>query len=92
VSNNLPNNQSNDGWEGLDNSNIIKNEPSEIDTAFFKAFNTIDGQKVLNYLMHKTTNQPTWTPGNEPSYGYYREGQNSIIKEIQNKINRCKNG
>tara|TARA_Y100000114_G_scaffold124567_1_gene120408 strand:+ start:253 stop:576 length:324 start_codon:yes stop_codon:yes gene_type:complete len=80
------------GWDGV-NSNIQpfrKNtqEQDELDKAFSQCFNTKAGQVVLNYLSKKTIDQPAWIPGAEPSHGYSREGQNSVIREIKLRIER----
>ena len=80
------------GWEGLE---VLGNKPKdnqrEIDVSNARTFNTKDGKKVLEYLISKTIKQPTWIPGSEPSFGYAREGQNSVIRDIQTRIERAKN-
>lgn len=85
---------SSEGWEGLTDYEVPNKppEPSEIDKIFFRTFSTEDGQKVLVYLKNCTIDQPTWTPGADASHGYLREGQNSITREIINRLRRCKNG
>ena len=54
-------------------------------------FDTEEGKKVLEHLKSKTLNQPTWVPGSEPSFGYAREGQNSVIRDILMRMERAKN-
>ena len=83
------------GWEGLEVlDKTPKKEPKdhqiELDKAFARTFETDEGQKVLKHLMEKTLGQPTWVPGLDNSYGYSREGQNSIIREINQRIERAK--
>tara|TARA_R100000278_G_C5371245_1_gene128989 strand:+ start:257 stop:433 length:177 start_codon:yes stop_codon:yes gene_type:complete len=56
-----------------------------------RCFSTEEGQKVLQHLQSITIDQPAWTPGAEPSYGYAREGQNSIVREIIQRMRRCNN-
>jgi len=81
------------GWDGL-NATVqeLPNEPSELDKSFQRCFQTEDGQKVLEYFISVTIDQPTWIPGAKPSFGYARDGQNSIIREIQGRIRRAING
>tara|TARA_R100001086_G_C11816667_1_gene253035 strand:- start:906 stop:1169 length:264 start_codon:yes stop_codon:yes gene_type:complete len=82
------------GWEGID----VLNEKSregvldqlELDKSFARTFETEEGKKVLKYLISRTLNQPTWVPGGDTSFGYAREGQNSIVREIQTRIERAK--
>ena len=82
------------GWEGID----VLNEKSregvldqlELDKSFARTFETEEGKKVLKYLISRTLHQPTWIPGGDTSFGFAREGQNSIIREIQTRIERAK--
>jgi len=83
-----------EGWEGLTDLEVDNKPPeaSELDKNFFRTFQTEDGEKVLRYLKTCTIDQPTWTPGADASHGYLREGQNSITREIINRLRRCNNG
>lgn len=67
-------------------------QPSQTDFLYANVFNTADGQKVLEHLKSVTIDQPSWYPGDDPSFGYSREGQNSIVREILTRLRRCKNG
>tara|TARA_A100001015_G_C15026702_1_gene730895 strand:+ start:2279 stop:2572 length:294 start_codon:yes stop_codon:yes gene_type:complete len=83
---------SNSDWEGIDDPFVVfKNEPSEIDKTYMRVFSSEEGQKVLEHLKSITIDQPAWTPGAEPSFGYSREGQNSIVREIIQRMRRCNN-
>jgi hypothetical protein len=83
------------GWEGIE---VLDQEPKgepkdkqiELDKAFARTFDTDEGKKVLAHLISRTLEQPTWVPGADNSYGYAREGQNSIIREINKRIERTK--
>jgi hypothetical protein len=82
------------GWDGLEAEpqRLVEIDiHAEIDQAIWRVFNTPDGQKVLGHLIAITVDQPAWTPGADPSYGYAREGQNSIIREIQSRMRRSQN-
>jgi len=80
------------GWDGV-NSTVEpfrqdKNEQRDLDTCFAQCFQTESGKKVLEYFEKITIDQPAWIPSADPSYGYAREGQNSIIREIKQRIRR----
>tara|TARA_R110002110_G_scaffold41097_5_gene130959 strand:+ start:1281 stop:1529 length:249 start_codon:yes stop_codon:yes gene_type:complete len=62
---------------------------SEIDKAFGQCFSTAAGKKVLAHLRKSTVEQPTWFAGEDASYGYAREGQNSLVREIERRIARA---
>jgi hypothetical protein len=34
--------------------------------------------------------QPVAVPGSDPSYGFYREGQNSVVRDIEARIKRAR--
>jgi hypothetical protein len=83
------------GWDGIEfldvkPKNETKDTELETNKAFARTFETEEGKKVLQFLINKTLQQPTWIPGGDNSYGYAREGQNSIIREIQQRIERAK--
>jgi hypothetical protein len=83
------------GWDGIEFLDVkpkseTKDTELETNKAFARTFETKEGKKVLEFLINKTLQQPTWIPGGDNSYGYAREGQNSIIREIQQRIERAK--
>ncbi len=60
----------------------------ELDKIFVRCFSTESGQSVLEYLRNTTIEQSTWYPGDDASHGYYREGRNSIVRDIEKRIKR----
>ena len=83
------------GWDGiefLDVKSKSETKDTELETnkSFARTFETAEGKKVLEFLINKTLKQPTWVPGGDTSLGFAREGQNSIIREIQTRIARAK--
>lgn len=82
-----------EGWDALrqaDNTDLVKHQVTqdELDITFTRCFSTEAGAEVLAYLKNMTLDQPSWYPGEDPSHGYAREGQNSIVREIQRRIER----
>lgn len=81
------------GWDGLeDNEPIVLRNldlQKELDKQFVAVFSTEPGQSVLAHLRQITIEQPAWVPGADPSFGYAREGQNSIVREIEQRIKRA---
>lgn len=82
-----------EGWDSLrqsENEDLAKNQTkqADLDMQFTRCFATESGQAVLAHLRHLTLDQPSWYPGEDPSHGYAREGQNSIIREILRRIER----
>jgi len=85
-----------DGWQGLqevdpqiaDKQQVDKDD---VDRLYLRVFGSDDGQKLLTHLRSMTIEQPTWYPGEESSHGYAREGQNSLVREIERRIKRARN-
>jgi hypothetical protein len=82
------------GWDGVNAENQpikLTNQDlqKELDIQFKRCFGTESGQKVLEHLVNITINQPAWVPGADASFGYAREGQNSLVREIQQRIRRA---
>lgn len=85
-----------EGWDGLreaDNHHLQENKISQddIDVAYVRCFSTEAGQEVLDHLKAMTLDQPSWFPGEDPSHGFAREGQNSVVREMLRRIERGRN-
>jgi len=84
-----------DGWEGLQSANPELTEKQvdkdDIDRLYLRVFASDDGASLLTHLRSLTIEQPTWYPGEEASHGYAREGQNSLVREIERRMKRARN-
>lgn len=85
-----------EGWDSLrdaDNHHLKEQKVSQddIDIAFVRCFSTEAGQQVIDHLKAMTLDQPSWFPGEDPSHGFAREGQNSVVREILRRIERGRN-
>lgn len=83
-----------DGWEGLQTANPELTEKQvdkdDIDRLYLRVFASDDGASLLTHLRSLTIEQPTWYPGEEASHGYAREGQNSLVREIERRMKRAR--
>tara|TARA_R100000900_G_scaffold57142_2_gene46422 strand:+ start:63 stop:359 length:297 start_codon:yes stop_codon:yes gene_type:complete len=82
------------GWDGVNAENqptklTSTNLQRELDIQFKRCFKTEAGKKVLEHLINITVRQPAWVPGADPSFGYSREGQNSLVREIEQRMRRA---
>lgn len=85
----------NEGWEGL---RLVEpqirltqqQEQDDVDRLYLRVFASEDGQKILAHLRSLTIEQPTWYPGEDASHGFAREGQNSLVREIERRIRRAR--
>lgn len=80
------------GWEGLDFVETMEatDDQKKKDTLFAKVFSTPEGKIVLEELKSRTIDVPSWYPGANEHFGYVREGQNTIVREILLRIGRAK--
>ncbi len=62
----------------------------DIDILIARTFSTEEGRQVIAWLRQVTIEVPSWVPGQEASYGYAREGQNSLVREIERRMERAK--
>ena len=75
------------GWADLQSeAQPTRDSEDPINKVFAKCFSSTDGQRVLAFLRSKTIEQPTFIPGADASYGFAREGQNAIVREIEARV------
>ncbi len=84
-----------EGWNGLrhfepQSIEDARQEPNDIDLLYLRVFGSDDGQKLLEHLRSLTIEQPTWYPGEDASHGYAREGQNSLVRDIERHIRKAR--
>lgn len=64
-------------------------ERYRVDTLFARVFGSAEGAELLRILRQQTIEQPSWVPGQDSSHGFAREGQNSLVREIERRIARA---
>ena len=84
-----------EGWDALrtvepELRKDVVDMQDDVDRLYLRVFGSDDGQGLLRHLRAQTIEQPTWYPGQEASHGYAREGQNSIVREIERRMKRAR--
>ncbi len=84
-----------EGWEGLRSVEpqerlTQQDNQDDIDRLYLRVFGSDDGQKLHEHLRSLTIEQPTWYPGEDASHGFAREGQNSLVREIERRMQRAR--
>ncbi len=73
---------------------LARQKEYETDVLFLTAFSTPSGKKVLEWLISHTLDTPTWWPDADinkaTANGFFREGQNSLMRQVKAKIQRAK--
>lgn len=81
------------GWDDLDEApTVAREDQKQIDLNVLMAhtFGSEDGEKVLAWMRKFYLEQPCWQPGAEASFGQWREGQNTVIRDIEARIRKAK--
>jgi hypothetical protein len=81
------------GWDDLE-AEPTAFEPDQdrvdLNLQMAKTFASAEGQKVLAWLREFYLEQPCWQPGSDSSLGVFREGQNSVVRDIEKRIRIAK--
>jgi hypothetical protein len=55
-----------------------------------RVFASDDGQKLLSWMSDMYVNVPIAVPGTDPSHAFYAEGQRSVVRDIEARINNAR--
>jgi hypothetical protein len=55
-----------------------------------RVFGSEDGQKLLQWLRDMYVNVPIAVPGTDPSHAYFAEGQRTVVRDIEVRINTAR--
>ena len=83
------------GWEDLEQpkNKEIKDNQQIIDDhnkLVLRVFGSEDGLKLLNWFKAAYLDQSVDIPGSDSSHAYFREGQNSVVRDIFNRIAKAR--
>ena len=84
-----------EGWDSLRTVEpqarlTQQDSQDDIDRLYLRVYGSEDGQQLLTHLRSLTIEQPTWYPGEDASHGFAREGQNSLVREIEKRMQRAR--
>jgi hypothetical protein len=78
--------------ENIEAANLKRYEE---DLHFLKCFSTPSGKRVIEWMIKFTVDSPTWWPQGDYqksiAQGFFREGQNSLVRQLLSKIDNAKN-
>ena len=64
----------------------------DFNRAIAQLFSSRNGKVVLDYIRSKTIERPCCPAGSVEGYGYFREGQNDLVRQIETAIKLGKEG
>jgi hypothetical protein len=84
-----------DGWSGLQeivtDVRDAQQAVEDLNKLCLRVLATEDGEKLMKWLRASLLEQPVAVPGSDPSFAFYREGQNSIIRDLESRIQKARN-
>ena len=69
----------------------VSEAKDNLDRLTFRVFSNEDGKKLAEWLRAVYLEQPVAVPGSEPAHAFYREGQNSVVRDIEARMKRAIN-
>jgi hypothetical protein len=83
------------GWDDLEQAlpldvRDVSQKRDDLDRLCLRVLGGEDGEKLMKWLREAVVEQPVALPGSDPSYAYYREGQNSIVKDLEARLIRAR--
>ena len=75
-----------------DNSDIreVDQKREDLSRLTLRVFGSEDGQKLLQWLRDMYVNVPIAVPGTDPSYAFFAEGQRTVVRDIEVRINTAR--
>tara|TARA_R110002050_G_scaffold235623_1_gene371522 strand:- start:159 stop:449 length:291 start_codon:yes stop_codon:yes gene_type:complete len=82
------------GWDGVNADSPLPQIESEtfqgeLDRSIRRIYESDDGKKLFDWLVGSYLQQPSWAPGYTTDFGFYREGQNTLIRELLMRSERA---
>ncbi len=81
------------GWDELEalptDVRAVSQLSEDLDKLCAKVLATEDGKKLLAWLRTTLLEQPVAVPGAAADYAFYREGQNSVVRDLEARIKRA---
>lgn len=83
-----------EGWEGLQEVLLDVRDSQQavedLNKLCLRVLGTEDGEKLMGWLRSSVLEQPVAVPGSDPSFAFYREGQNSIVRDLEARITKAR--
>ncbi len=82
-------------WEDLETPAVdirdVTQQREDLARLCFRVFATEDGQKLLAWLRDLYVNVPIAVPGTDASHAYFAEGQRTVVRDLEARINQARN-
>jgi hypothetical protein len=83
------------GWDDLETQTVdireVTQQREDLARMCLRVFGTEEGQKMLTWLRDMYVNVPIAVPGTDPSHAFFAEGQRTVVRDIEARINQARN-
>lgn len=82
-------------WDELDailsDVRPVDQQREDLARLCLRVFGTEDGQKLLQWLRQMYVDVPVAVPGTDPSHAFFAEGQRTVVRDIEARIQQARN-
>ena len=82
------------GWDDLEHeqSDIreVTQQREDLARLCLRVFGSEDGKKMLAWLRDMYVNVPIAVPGTDPSHAFFAEGQRTVVRDIEARIQQAR--
>jgi len=82
------------GWDDLEAPEVDIREATQqrddLARLCLRVFGSEEGQKMLTWLRDMYVNVPIAVPGTDPSHAFFLEGQRTVVRDIEARINQAR--
>ena len=83
------------GWDDLDQMQTtdvreVTQQREDLARLTLRVFGTDDGQKLLQWLRDVYVNVPIAVPGTDPSHAFFAEGQRTVVRDLEARIQQAR--
>ena len=69
----------------------VKQAREDLARLTLRVFTSEDGKKLLEWLKAVYVDVPIAVPGADPSHAFFAEGQRTVVRDIEARINQARN-
>jgi hypothetical protein len=83
-------------WEELEaigqpsDTREVEQKREDLARLTLRVFASEDGQKLIQWMRDMYVNVPIAVPGTDPSHAFFAEGQRTVVRDIEARINQAR--
>ena len=83
-------------WEELEaigqpsDTREVEQKREDLARLTLRVFASEEGQKLIQWMRDMYVNVPIAVPGTDPSHAFFAEGQRTVVRDIEARINQAR--